>query len=190
MNRRQKQLGAALAALVLTMVAWLGTLGFANAASAGTPWDKLNEQDQRHALITERDKANFWTGRVNGESVEQTAGVIAREAGGTTLEMRLADRGIEMPAFDDRTPDAMRAWEEASRYYAEGASGTAYVVMGQELRDGNVWETKELPALKDNPAVDRIVKIDAVTREHSVLWERGGGGGAACGEPARADPSC
>jgi hypothetical protein len=33
-------------------------------------------------------------------------------------------------------------------------------VVGKDLRPGNIWETKELPALMRNPKVTSIVTID------------------------------
>ncbi|GAB3017271.1 hypothetical protein GCM10011376_02550 [Nocardioides flavus (ex Wang et al. 2016)] len=44
--------------------------------------------------------------------------------------------------------------------------------LGEDLRPGNVWEPRELDALKDNPEVTRIVRVDPRTGETEVLWER------------------
>ncbi len=54
----------------------------------------------------------------------------------------------------------------------EEASGEVRAVVGEDLRPGNVWETRELDSLKDNPDVTRIVRVDPKTGEAEVLWER------------------
>lgn len=45
------------------------------------------------------------------------------------------------------------------------------VVLG-ETRPGNIWETVQLPALKANARVTRVVAIDAATGAKTVLFER------------------
>ncbi|GGB22149.1 hypothetical protein [Agarivorans gilvus] len=56
---------------------------------------------------------------------------------------------------------------------ATGAKGTVRAVIGQNLRQGNVWETAELPALMNHPNVDRIVTIDPVTKIETEIFVRG-----------------
>lgn len=73
--------------------------------------------------------------------------------------------------FDAEDPAGIEAWVEASRRFAEGASGEARVVLG-ETRPGNSWETVQLPALKANPHVTRIVAIDAETGAETVIFKR------------------
>ncbi|GGB21811.1 hypothetical protein [Agarivorans gilvus] len=48
-------------------------------------------------------------------------------------------------------------------------------VIGQNLRQGNVWETAELPALMNNPSVDRIITIDPDTKIETEIFVRGKG---------------
>jgi hypothetical protein len=134
------------------------------AVDAGPP----AEGDLRPALETQEDGAIFWTGRVDGESVEQRAADFAADNGGSTLELALSRAGIVMPVFADRTPEAVEAWELASQLFAEQASGTAFVVKGTQVRDGNVFETKELPALLENPGVRELREVDARTGEQVV----------------------
>ncbi len=131
-----------------------------------------SEEELRAALQTNRDGAVFWTGRVNEQSVEQRAADFATGTNGTTLELALLRAEIVMPVFADRTPEAVATWELASRLFAEQASGTAFVVMGPELRDGNVFETQEFPALKDNPEIERVIRVDAVTEERTEIFNR------------------
>lgn len=115
--------------------------------------------------------AFFWSGRSNGTGVQPTARRIAAERGGTTLEMLIENRGIEMPMYDSRIPTSQEAWSSLSKEYAAGASGEVRVVLG-DLRPGNIWEAIELPELRKNPDVTRIVAIDAGTLHETVLFSR------------------
>jgi RHS repeat-associated protein len=126
---------------------------------------------------TNPDEAFFWSGRTpNGvggfEGGQHVAAAIAAAQGGTTLEMIIASRGIVLPAWDANDPASVAAWENASRSYAEGVSGTVHAVIGSSLRGGNVWETAELPALQTNPAVTKLVQIDPFTRVKTTIFER------------------
>jgi hypothetical protein len=131
-----------------------------------------SEEELSDALQTNRDSAVFWTGRVNGQSVEQRAADFADSFNGTTLEQALLRAEIVMPVFADRTKEAVEAWELASTLFAEQASGTAFVVMGPELRPGNVFETLEFPALKTNPDIERVVRVDAETEQETEIFNR------------------
>ena len=42
-----------------------------------------------------------------------------------------------------------------SSEYATCASGTVTGVIGKDLRPGNIWENRELPALKNNPNIKK-----------------------------------
>lgn len=43
-------------------------------------------------------------------------------------------------------------------------------VIGNELRPGNIWMTKELPALLKNPNVKKITTIDPATGVKTVIF--------------------
>jgi len=45
------------------------------------------------------------------------------------------------------------------------------IVIGSELRHGNIWENVELPMLKDNVEVTKITIIDLLTGVESVILE-------------------
>lgn len=77
-----------------------------------------------------------------------------------------------MPAWNPNDPAVVAAWQDVSKKYAQNASGTVHVVLGEDLRPGNVWESSEFDTLKSNPNVDQIVKIDPLTKTESVLWTR------------------
>ncbi|UVW30668.1 hypothetical protein [Massilia sp. H6] len=124
-------------------------------------------------LATERDTAFFWSGKTHGIGGQDRAAEIAKAANGTTLEMTLAKRGIIPPvATSDNKVEVAEWWAKASADYATGASGAVRVVLGEKLRERNVWETKELPALKENVRVTRIVAIDPATQKETVLFDR------------------
>jgi hypothetical protein len=172
--------GAAALSALLTLIGLVAYFGV-GIASADEPQfykrsdpnvTSVDREVLRKATATPRDGAYFWTGRVNGTSVEGTAADVAKRAGGKTLELALDEAGVTMPVFDDRTPEALEAWKDASLFFAEQASGVTHVVMGQQLRDGNVFETLERPALEANPNVTKIVKIDAVTFQEEDLFVR------------------
>lgn len=78
-----------------------------------------------------------------------------------------------MPAWDATNPEVVKAWKAVSADYATGSTGTVRAVIGQNLRQGNVWETAELPALMKNPNVDRIITIDPVTKIETEIFVRG-----------------
>ena len=123
-------------------------------------------------FATQPDTAYFWSGRSNGEGVMDLAAERAHNANATTLESLMRDRGIELPEWDVDNPDVQKAWSDASAAYAQGASGSVHVVLGDELRPGNIWETAEFPALKDNTKVTEIVSVDPRTGKETVLWTR------------------
>lgn len=56
--------------------------------------------------------------------------------------------------------------------YAEQVYGEVRAVVGKNLRKGNVWENVELPRLKLNPNVTKIITIDPVTKVEIVVFER------------------
>lgn len=130
-------------------------------------------------LKTERDTAYFWSGChkmdelgnvvSNGDVV---ATDIAKSKNGVTLESTIRDREIELPAWDFDNPDSIKAWEEASSAYAEQVSGDVKAVIGENLRDGNIWENIELPRLMENPNVTSITTINSETMEENAIFNR------------------
>jgi hypothetical protein len=127
-------------------------------------------------FVTVPDTAVFWSGRtqVGEEKIggEKRAAEIAQAMGGTTLEMLLKERGIALPKYDTTDQESVDAWEGASARFAKGASGTVRAVIGEKLRDPNIWETAELPALMQNTRVTRIIAIDPATLKETILFDR------------------
>lgn len=123
-------------------------------------------------LKTEKDTAFFWSGKTSGVGGDEVAARIAKERGGTTLEMLIKERGIKMPEWNVSNPASVKAWQDISAEYAKGASGHVRAVVGDRLRPGSIWETRELPALKANPAVTKIIVIDPMTQAEKIIFSR------------------
>ena len=130
-----------------------------------------NIDEIRLRLKTEPDTAFFWSGRTDGIGGEMVAERIAKGRGGVTLESTLRDKNIIMPGWED-IPELKQTWNIVSAAYAEQVSGQVYAVVGNQLRQGNVWETVELPRLKNNPHVTRITTIDPKTQAEKIIFRR------------------
>lgn len=126
----------------------------------------------RPKLKTEPDTAFFWSGRTDGIGGAENAANIAKSRGGVTLESTIENQNIVMPEWDFNNPSTMEAWDLASGAYAEQVSGEIRAVIGSELRAGNIWENVELPRLKNNPNVTKIITIDPKTGIENVIFER------------------
>lgn len=132
-----------------------------------------NVDEIKHLLKTENSSAFFWSGRTSkGIGVQQDAVRIAGSKGGTTLEMLLEKRNIKLPDWDASNPAVVKVWEDVSAEYAKQVSGEVRAVLGKQLREGNVWQTKELPALMENANVKKIITIDAETLVETVIFTR------------------
>jgi hypothetical protein len=123
-------------------------------------------------FATNPGEAVFWSGRTAGVGGADVAGDIAASQGGTTLEQLAKARGIDLPVWDAGNPASVQAWQDASRAFAGNAQGTVRAVIGDSLRPGNVWETVELPALKANPNVTQIIRVNPATGAQTVIFTR------------------
>ena len=126
--------------------------------------------DELRALTrTAPDTAFYWSGRdANGVGVGPDGSGIAENIasgnGGRTLEQTLAANGVDpLPVWNQRDPESVRFWEDASAAFAENASGQVRAVVGSDLRPGNIWQTVEIPRLVDNPNVTSISQLDPDT---------------------------
>ncbi len=125
-----------------------------------------------------QDAHVFWSGRTDiateaGTGTYGSSGIaagLAKQHDATTLEMYLTENRIAMPKWGDEGAEA--AWGEISRRYADAASGEVHVVLGAQMRPGNIWETREFGALQANPDVTRIVAIDPRTGGTRTIFER------------------
>lgn len=133
----------------------------------------------RGITATDPNTAFYWSGR-NAEGIgvgpddSGIAELIAHGSGGTTLEMTLAEKGIDpLPVWNRHDPVSVQFWEDASAAYAENAQGEVTAIIGSNLRPGNVWQTVEIPRLMENPDITRIVQIDPDTGQSTTIFERG-----------------
>jgi hypothetical protein len=118
-------------------------------------------------FATKPNEATFWSGL--GSNGAEAAQKYNKANGGKTLEQVMAERGIQMPEWDRNNPASIQAWRDASESFAKGAQGEVRAVLG-EVREGSIWNTVELPALKNNPAVTKIIGVDANTGATRILW--------------------
>ncbi|WP_240914276.1 RHS repeat-associated core domain-containing protein [Microbulbifer sp. SH-1] len=134
-----------------------------------------NEKGQfikKSKVATDPDTAFFWSGRTDGVGGQDVAWEIAEQKGGVTLEMILENRGVSMPNWDPTNPSSIKAWENISEQYAANVSGEVRAVVGKNMRPGNIWENKELPALMGNVNVTKITTVDPKTLKETVVFER------------------
>jgi hypothetical protein len=100
------------------------------------------------------------------------AAKIAKQNGGVTLETILENQGIVLPEFDIFNPTSVEAWQNASAIYARQASGEVRAIIGSNVRSDGIWQTIELPALKANFNVTRIIIIDPETLTETTILLR------------------
>jgi hypothetical protein len=135
--------------------------------------------DLRHLTATDPNSAYYWSGRdADGIGVGPDGSGIAERIAegthGTTLEMTLAENGMdELPVWNRHDPESVRFWEDASTAYADNARGDVTAVVGSDLRPGNIWQNVEIPRLMENPHVNRIYQINPDTGEVTLIFERG-----------------
>jgi filamentous hemagglutinin len=120
-------------------------------------------------LTTARNEAVFWSGIRGGDAV---AAKWVSQNGGATLETTLASRGITLPAWDVSNPASVTAWREASKAFAQGASGDVRVLQSDAARINSVWAQVEFPALQANSKVSSITAINPDTGASTLLWTR------------------
>lgn len=114
-------------------------------------------------MQTNPNEAFYWSGRTNGIGGEIIAGEIAKQNGGTTLEMLIAKNKIKMPKWDPGNPIHVKEWGLMSEAYAIGSSGKVRGVIGDDLRADNIWEGYERNKLITNSKVTSIEIIDPST---------------------------
>jgi hypothetical protein len=122
-----------------------------------------------NGLETAAGEAVFWSGVRNGAAV---ATRWVAQNGGSTLETRLAARGIKLPAFEPSNPASVAAWRQASRAFAAGARGNVRVLQTDAVRIHSTWAEVEFPALKANPNVKSITAVNPETGLENLLWAR------------------
>ncbi|GGP77949.1 hypothetical protein GCM10010185_59810 [Saccharothrix coeruleofusca] len=153
----------------------------------GKPWADLQnltpEQSQkwidnlRNILDTKTDGAFFWSGSLydsdgNRISVMTEAEYMAKADGRNTLEGTLDDKGIKLPGWGNTSPEGKAVWDSVSASLAHGAKGDVYVLLGPQRRPDNVFHMTEFPILQQNPNVNRVIAIDVLNKQETVIFTR------------------
>jgi murein DD-endopeptidase MepM/ murein hydrolase activator NlpD len=136
-----------------------------------------------HLFKTNPNTAYFWSGL--GSKGKYIAESIARQNNGTTLEMlmethkdKLIEAGFEYDESLDRFvfgEENAGDWRLISKAYADHASGDVRTVLGEQVREGSVWNQRELPALKENSDVNSIILVDPQTgSDKGILLSKSG----------------
>jgi filamentous hemagglutinin family protein len=137
-------------------------------------------------LGTKPDSAFFWSGpapaadgSVNSDVTMNKARDYALASKGDTMETVMERNGVKMPKYGEGATQeerdaSIKAWGDASAEYARNAKGSVKAVIGNARANG-IWYTRELPTLLDNPKVNKITQIDAVTGQESVIFDRAKG---------------
>jgi hypothetical protein len=123
-------------------------------------------------VSTNPNEAIFWSGTTSGVGGVQVAKQIAEKYKGSTLEQLIENRQIEMPKYNRNDPNSVRAWVEISQELAKNAAGEIKVSLGASTRPDNIWNSVELPTLKQNPAVTKIISIDPNTGIETLIFKR------------------
>jgi hypothetical protein len=121
-------------------------------------------------FATNPNEALYWSSAPGGANLSRNAGWRAATQGRMTLEQFARAQGIDLPAFSLSDPASVQAWRDASRAFAQNASGSVMAVVGEGVRPDSIWLTVELPALRANPNVTYIIRIDPLTGAKSVLF--------------------
>ena len=116
--------------------------------------------------------AFFWSGRTGGIGGADIALTIAKKYGGITLEGLIAERNVQMPAWNPQDSSTIYPWMNASAAYARQVSGLVRAVIGDDLRPGNVWSNTELGRLISNANVTEIIVVDPKTEQQKVVFKR------------------
>ena len=131
------------------------------------------------ALKSKRDEAIFFSNCAsfkNGGEYRRSVDVAKEYAEtnkGTTMGMLLSDCDDgDMEEWDPHNSQSRSTWTDASRAFAEQASGDVRVIMRPPLRKGNIFETVEFPTLKKNQRVTSVVAVNPDTGETTVLLRR------------------
>lgn len=123
-------------------------------------------------LKTNINESFFWSGKTDRIGGEFIALEIAKSKKGITLEGLLEKNSIPILKWDIKSIKSLRQWTAISKKYAELVSGEVRAVIGKRLRNENIWESRELPALKANPNVTKITIIDPKTKKEKIIFKR------------------
>jgi hypothetical protein len=148
------------------------TLGYLDKSTSEMPGEYVRTAEftianKHNALVSKPNEAIFYAGNTDGVFASLVAKEIAKETGGTTIEMLIEEKGVAAPPLDDDP-----AWRVLSREMARNASGDVIVVLGDNVRENSTWDVAELPALEGNKRIRTITAIDPKTKERTVIYTR------------------
>ncbi|WP_344678493.1 hypothetical protein [Saccharopolyspora taberi] len=161
------KISAALVALALFFSGPAAVAVPTAASTVAAPTWSPQINDVKEKLKTECDQAWFWSGTVDGQSVQPYAERLASEKHGFTLAAKLAEQHIPEP-----DPNDHEKWREYSQYFAEGAKCSARTVLGDTVRPDSVWYNTEFPALKKNVEIDSVWQVAPKTGAEWEIWHR------------------
>ena len=129
------------------------------------------------ALKSKKNEAVFFSGcslRDDDGRIKKKSPSVAREYaennGGVTMDILLENE--DFPEWDFGDEDSFSRWEDASRAYAEQASGDVRVIARPPIRKGSIFEAVEFPTLKKNKNVTSVTMINPETGEKTVIFRR------------------
>jgi hypothetical protein len=97
------------------------------------------------AFATGEGQAAFWSGSAEAQAA-------AMESAGTTIEQTIGGRILSATNFLTKpiSPLNRLLWNNASRYFAQGASGEANVFLNTTINPAGTWSAIEQPILQRN----------------------------------------
>ena len=119
-------------------------------------------------LKTKPNEARFWTGTTGDNYGEDNAERLANQDGGKTLEMKLADAGVDKEAQLGMTE---AEWDDASERFVNGASGDVKCYKGEidhktekpyNDQTDSVYNNTEKDKIEGNKDVNSITEVDNV----------------------------
>jgi RHS repeat-associated protein len=150
-------------------VQWIDPLGLCSEGVKAPPtYDELKDLAQNKLdFSTKKDGAVFWSSSANSSNIK-IAQNWASDHGKTTLEQTKG--GIYLDNLDLFNPangltgnQAKEVWDIASRKFAQGATGEAYVFSTGATKIGKhgekTWWKTEKPTLMENDDITRITRM-------------------------------
>jgi len=130
--------------------------GVGDAAEGAGDYNSLVEKAKSVDVSSGAHQAVFYSGEGNRARAE----AFAELNGKTTLEMTPGGKYFDgLKLFENDSPvtkdQAREIWKILSERYAKSASGNAYGFV-KGANPESIFNTKEYPALKDNPYITNI----------------------------------
>lgn len=131
----------------------------------------------KKTLVPKENEAVFYSGCAEideegnqSKTSDEVARGYAETNAGKTMNMLMGEDTLD--GWDSTEDDPIEMWKEASRIFAENASGDVRCVVRPPLREGNIFENVELPTLKKNRKVRKITVVNMGTGEEEIIFRR------------------